>query len=150
METPKVQVFSRLGSAAPPGSPQEPKVPSSISWRKVSLLATPIVLGLINLVDAYVDKKKDMFGGDQLYRTAVESGRGQAKEILKQANQSADVIYKERTAGAKTEAENILLGAAKKAAQTRKQGAFDSERERLMAEKTQETVDSFLSKRVQR
>jgi hypothetical protein len=87
MEKPEFRTVARPGSEQSRAS-EAPKKPSTVSWRTISLISAPVVLGLINLVDAYVDKQKGIFEGDQLYRTEVESGKAEASAILTRAEES--------------------------------------------------------------
>ena len=110
----------------------------------ISLLATPLVLGLINLIDAYVDKEKAIYEGDQLYRTEVESGKAEVEAILAQAIESADAKYGETTAGAKQEAGSILTGAMAVAQASLDQGEAESKLTRLQAERLRQAVQQIL------
>lgn len=148
-EKPEYRTVARPGSEQSRAS-EAPKKQSTVSWRTISLISAPFVLGMINLVDAYVDKQKAMFEGDQLHRTAVESGKAQAKSITSQANKSADTIYNQRTAGARQEAESILMGAIAKARETREQGTAESKVVLLRADQTREAVRQYLAERLKR
>jgi hypothetical protein len=114
-----------------------------IAWRKVSLLATPVVLGLINLVDAYVDKRKAVYEGDQMYRTAVESGRVTADNIRAAAQESGKIIADTLRTTGKKEGESIKRRGAGVAAETVEQGLEESALTRLQAERTRDAVKKF-------
>lgn len=148
MEKSELRTVARPGSAQSRGA--DAAKTSTASWRTISLVSAPLLLGLINLVDAYVDKQKGLFEGDQLYRTSVVSGKAEARAISTRGSKSADVIYKERTAGARQEAESVLMGAIGKATQVRLQAKEESEVVRLQAERTRAAVRQFLSDRFKR
>jgi hypothetical protein len=142
---------SEFRTVARPGSeqsrlPEPPRKASTVSWRTISLISAPVVLGLINLVDAYVDKQKAIFEGDQLYRTEVESGKAEAKAILARAEESGKIKKVQLLDGAEKESTSIGAGAAARAEETNKQALSETEMIREQAKRTKEAVSKYLAK----
>lgn len=112
METPKVQVFSRSG--APGESPKPPETPEpkpSISWRKISLLGTPLLLGVINLIEADFEKRTAFTNGQLIYEKLV----GEGKEAERVAPEQGRTVGLQRKQGiideATKHAEEFVAGA---------------------------------------
>jgi hypothetical protein len=111
-----------------------------LAWRKISLLATPIVLGLINLVDAYTDKQKGFVEGDQLYRVEVETGQIEAKNIVDEAEQSGRITKSQLSESGAKERAQIVAGATEKANETHHQAVAETEVIRRQAAATRGAI----------
>lgn len=121
MEQPKVQVFSRSGA---PGESSQPPKPtegkSSLSWRKVSLLGTPLLLGVINLIEAHWEKKTAFTNGEIRYSQLIGEGK-EAERVALEQGRTVGLKRKEGMINeAKLHAKGVVTGA---------EGVADFERE---------------------
>ena len=134
--TPKVQAFSRPGSSVSPTVPESGKGSSPISWRKVSLLATPIVLGVINLVEAKFERDTAFKNGKMRYSQLIGEGQEAERVAPEQGHtvgkQRKDGIIREATQHAKA----TIDGATQVADLEREVGSLKTPIVDLQAEKT--------------
>ena len=103
-----LQVVSRAEASTPEASPQQrPAGPSPISWRKISLVAAPIVLGLINLVEANLERETAFKNGKTKYLQLESEGK-EAERIAPEQGRS---IGQKRKEGIIQEARGFARGA---------------------------------------
>jgi hypothetical protein len=123
MDKPELKQVARPGSEQQRSTPPEsPKRPSTASWRTISLFATPLVLGLINLVDAYADKHRAFTIADAHYAQFVGEG-SESKRVAIEEGKSVGQKRKEGIVDeALKRADELLVGARGRAAQISQQG----------------------------
>lgn len=137
METPKVKVFSRSGEATDsPKPPETPEAQPSISWRKISLLGTPLLLGVINLIEAHWEKKTAYTNGEIRYTQLV----GEGKEAERVAPEQGRIVGQQRKLGmieeAKQHAKGLVEGAKNSADLEREVGDIKTPVIDMQAQKT--------------
>jgi hypothetical protein len=143
----KVELRSVARPGSEPSRPTEtPKSASTISWRTISLISAPLLLGVISLVDAYVDKQKSIYEGDQIYRLEVESGKLEARDILDAAEQSGSIEKQQLIDGGKKASSSKLTASTVEAGEKVKQALSESEVSREQAKRTRESGNKILGK----
>jgi hypothetical protein len=135
MDAPELRTVARPGSEPSTNQPTLRRT-STTSWRTISLLATPLVLGLGNLIDAYADKQQAIISGDKYYARLVGEGE-EAKRLAIEGGRNVGKTKKRGIiAAAKASAQESVAGSVGKAEQRELQGISGSELMDLQAEVT--------------
>ena len=92
MDKPELRTVARPGSDQSNGGAEQTKNQSGFSWRTITLLATPLVIGLVNLIDAHSDREIFFQTGQQKYQQLV----GEGKEVERIAPEQGHSVGQKR------------------------------------------------------
>lgn len=151
MESPtEPRVVSRRPSMEE--QPQSPRrSPHSVSWRKLSLLATPLFLAIVNLFSAHFEKLAAFNKGDNIYEQLKQEGIATKEERVLAGVNAGKEKYRGIVRGAENTATSVVAGAKAQADELGRQGDYlgivsgkQAEQTRLYAKPMFEHVTNLL------